>query len=183
MTRICITPAAVTDLPDIVALADARRLAPDSASSDGFLVSDFSHADYVNFQQQARHLLVARIDSKPAGFLLAFGSEDSGPCSTADRWLTERFESPFLTIKQVCVDQRFTRQGVASRLYEFVLQANPQRRLFAAIVLAPPNPSSVKFHERLGFGKLCEIDADDGLRRGVWSREPLASESVQESGQ
>jgi predicted GNAT superfamily acetyltransferase len=184
MTRITIAPAAAWDLPEIVALAGARRLgasSPRSATSDGFLVSNFTVEDYRSFQQQARHLLVARIDSQLAAFLLAFGGEDSAPRSTVDRWLAEHFECPFLIVKQVCVDQQFTRQRIASKLYEHVFQANPRRRLFAAIVLDPPNPSSVKFHERLGFVKLCEIDADDGLRRGVWSREAFAAESVEES--
>ena len=186
MTLISIAPAAAWDLPDIVALAGVRRLEADTrgpAPPDGFLVSDFAIEDYRTFQQQARHLLMARIDEQLAGFLLAFASEDSVHRGTVDRWLAERFERPFLVVKQVCVDQRFTRKGVASRLYQSVFQTNPERHLFAAIVLDPPNPGSVEFHERLGFAKLCEIDADDGLRRGVWSREPFASEIDEETGQ
>jgi predicted GNAT superfamily acetyltransferase len=183
-SRFTIAPADATDLPKIAALAGARRLGANSTEptpSDGFLVSNFTLEDYRKFQQQARHLQVARIDAQFAGFLLAFADADPVPRGSVDRWLAENCELPFLVVKQVCVDVSFTRQGVASRLYESVLQAHPQRRLFAAIVLDPPNPGSVKFHEQLGFGKLCEIDADDGLRRGVWSREPFAHEPIQES--
>ncbi len=101
--------------------------------------------------QAALHWVVEQ-DSKIAAFFLAFrkGSPYDGPIY---RWFTERYDS-FLYIDRIVVDQLHRGSGIGSALYNQVLayaQENKLSLITCEIDIEPPNASSLRFHQKLGF--------------------------------
>ncbi len=168
---------------DISALAgrfQLSSLSPQDARAHGFLVSGFCERDYAAFAKRGDHFYVVLHDTQVVGFLLGYTREEIEPGAVVDRHLADRYQEPFLIIKQICVRPDFAKHGLASRLYDHVARQVPRFRIFAAIVLEPLNLPSIRFHEKLQFEKVLEITPPDGLPRGVWSRQPIEDIHVHE---
>ncbi|MCZ7413639.1 GNAT family N-acetyltransferase [Streptomyces sp. WMMC897] len=156
----------------IVELAASRsldRTDPHEASRSGFLVSGYTADTYRARLKTAEHFYVAVKGADVVGFLLAYSDEALG----AHEWLNHRIRADlggFLVIKQVCVAPRAARQGVASRLYNHVLDQWKTSPVIAAVVAEPPNEASTRFHRRLGFQELVRQTPPDGMPRVVWVR-------------
>ncbi|MEU6845017.1 GNAT family N-acetyltransferase [Streptomyces sp. NPDC046716] len=156
-------------LDSVVALAHERRLDPGDprAGRDGFLVSDYTRADYEARLTTAEHFWVAVKGTDVLGFVLAYSDERVEP----DEWLNHRIKSTlgaFLVIKQICVGRAVARGGVASRLYHQVLESWSGTPVIAAVVSRPYNEASVLFHRKLGFEELTRLTPPDGKERMVW---------------
>ena len=90
-------------------------------------------------------------------FLIAF-DEDGDYDSQNFLWFRERF-ARFLYIDRVVVDAAAQGQGWGRRLYAELVEtaiASGHDRIFAEIIIQPPNPGSLAFHERLGFAAVGE---------------------------
>jgi hypothetical protein len=75
----------------------------------------------------------------------------------------------FVLIKQICTAKSFTRRWHARILYQALKTLRRSSPLYAAIVLFPPNISSIQFHEDAGFIRTFEFkDKDDEFRRAFW---------------
>lgn len=97
-------------------------------------------------------------DAGPAGFLL--GLEGSGlPYESENyRWFSEQYDD-FLYVDRVAVAARAQGRGIGSRLYHaFIDHARSLGidTVCAEVNLRPPNPGSLRFHERAGFTVLGE---------------------------
>jgi len=68
------------------------------------------------------------------------------------KWLTARFDR-FLYLDRVVVAAPARRRGVGRALYDalFAFARDAWPRITLEVNLRPPNPDSVRFHERLGF--------------------------------
>lgn len=89
-------------------------------------------------------------------------------------WLAQRFER-FVYIDRIVVAGHAQGRGLAAALYaELKTQARAggQKRLVCEINLAPPNPGSVAFHEKLGFGQVGQADLSGGKRVGYFACPP-----------
>lgn len=79
------------------------------------------------------------------------------------RWFSERY-AEFLYLDRVVVAERVRGQGVGAMLYDdmhaFARAKWP--RVALEVNLAPPNPGSVRFHERLGYERVGVREYDDG---------------------
>ncbi|OAH16177.1 GNAT family N-acetyltransferase [Streptomyces jeddahensis] len=157
-------------LPDILALAESRRLdAGDAerAEREGFLVSDYTLEDYRARLTTAEHFWVAMKGTEVLGFLLAYSDQRIEP----GEWLNHRIKTTlgaFLVIKQICVSRSCARTGVASRLYHHVLEQWQGTPVIAAVVAEPYNAASTLFHRKLGFEELTRLTPPDGKQRMVW---------------
>ena len=157
-------------VPAVAALARSRSLAGQdvsTASRDGFLVSEYTHATYRERLATAEHFYLAVNGDEAQGFVLAYSDERLAP----DEWLNHRIRARlggFLVIKQVCVAETAARQGIASQLYHHVLGQWSRSPVIAAVVAEPPNHASTAFHRRLGFEVLTELTPPDGRLRQVW---------------
>jgi len=140
------------------------------AERGGFLVSGFSEGVYRHFVDSADFFYVATIDDEPAGFLLAYSRDRIQPDEWLNWRLRERHPDPFVLIKQICVAQRFSSRGIASQLYELIIEQGGELPLFAAVVIDPPNARSIHFHERHGFREVARATPPDGLLRSLWGR-------------
>jgi len=83
------------------------------------------------------------------------------------RWFEERGVR-HQYIDRIVVSPSAKGTGVGRAFYESVFERARERganEVTAEVNLDPPNPSSVAFHERLGFRKLAEQDTKGGTIR------------------
>ncbi|WP_153912325.1 GNAT family N-acetyltransferase [Shewanella sp. TC10] len=90
-----------------------------------------------------------------AGFLLVFNAKTDYD-SVNYQWFDGHFES-FLYIDRVVISDQFQGQGIASMLYQFVVNfaaENEVDNIVAEIDILPPNQGSLSFHQKWGFKQI-----------------------------
>lgn len=92
------------------------------------------------------------------GFLLCLG-EGLAYESANYRWLS-RQRNRFAYIDRICVDEAARGNRIGEKLYFGLFQslAGTKRPFVCEVNKRPPNPGSLRFHERLGFAQIGEED-------------------------
>ena len=160
--------AAIHSLAEDWVLQD---LSPSEAAEKGFLVSNFTPAEYRRFVQTANAFFVLENDSVIEAFILAYTDDRISPDDPVSLSIRDFHPGPFLLIKQICARKGSPLRGSASRLYEHASQSFPELPQYAAVVMEPANTRSIHFHEHHGFHKCYEIQAPDGRLRSIWGRD------------
>lgn len=113
------------------------------------------------FAGNAAYFRVAEISGSIAGFLICMAPEAQYR-SPNFLWLQERYRD-FLYIDRVAVSAHFRRRGIAGALYRDAAATAPSRfqMLACEVNLRPPNPESLRFHERHGFEPVGRQDHGD----------------------
>ncbi|MCB9745183.1 MAG: GNAT family N-acetyltransferase [Alphaproteobacteria bacterium] len=111
-------------------------------------------------------------EDRPQGFLLTLGSGQ--PYQSLNyQWFSARY-TRFAYMDRVVVDAAWRSRGVGGALYaDLDAHAEPGLPFLCEVNLKPPNPASLRFHERLGFRPVGEQDTEGGKKRVVmleWSR-------------
>lgn len=125
----------------------------------------------------ADHAEVVEDDGELVAFLVAF-AEGSPYDSPNYRWYGARHER-FAYVDRVAVAEAHRGTGIAHQLYES-FEAWGRRRgagvLCAEVNTVPPNPRSLRFHERLGFRPVAELEpwADEPGHLVVTVEKPVA---------
>lgn len=105
------------------------------------------------------HFMVAEVDGKQAGFLMAMGPEvdyDSGNFL----WFRERLQD-FTYVDRVIVNPEFRRRGIATGLYRELFARTPHIPTVCEVAIKPDeNSESIPFHEGLGFSARALFSAD-----------------------
>ena len=99
--------------------------------------------------------IVAEVDGRVAGYAYASSFRERA----AYDWDTEL---------SVYVDREYRHLGIGKRLYSALIELLEKQgfvNLYAWITA--PNPESISFHERMGFGHICDIPAI-GYKHGAW---------------
>lgn len=117
------------------------------------------------FAANAFYFRVATIEDRLAGFLIGlrpgldYGSENY-------RWFCKHY-SDFGYIDRVAVAESARRHGVASRLYsDFAATLNGAAEVLACEVnIRPPNESSMRYHESLGFVRVATQETEGGTKK------------------
>jgi len=164
-------------IPEIFAIArdyDRDLLTRTGNTKDGFLVSRYSEEVYQSFLIQADHFYVGLENDVVIGFLLGFSRDLIPELDWVGTQMKARDTRPFILVKQVAIQRSYLGSGLALLLIQYVLERSKNKPLVSVIVAVPPNPRSMKFHERLGFKKVWEATPPDGIPRDVWCREPSA---------
>ena len=110
----------------------------------------------------AVHYRVAEDADGIAGFVICLPS-DAEYWSENHRWFGARYAT-FLYLDRVVVAERVRGQGVGALLYDdmHAFARTQWPRVTLEVNLAPPNPGSVRFHERLGYVRVGEREYDGG---------------------
>lgn len=153
-----ITPA---DVPALLALNNAEAERVNALTADAL-------------EALLRNAFAARMTGDGRGFLIAF-DHATPPQGPNHAWFTAR-ESYFAYIDRVLVMPEGRGQGVARALYEDLARialAEQTGLLVCEVNLAPPNPGSIAFHERLGFTACGEATDPRTGKRVQYMRKPL----------
>jgi predicted GNAT superfamily acetyltransferase len=100
----------------------------------------------------AAYLRVAEQAGKIAAFLLAFRKGDDY-AGVNFRWFAERYDD-FIYVDRIVVAPDFRGQKLADLLYDDIDAFARERgipRVTCEVNAEPPNPVSLRFHERRGF--------------------------------
>ncbi|MEZ5843205.1 MAG: GNAT family N-acetyltransferase [Hyphomicrobiaceae bacterium] len=124
--------------------------------------------------------LVAEADGKVAGFILCL-TEGSDYRSLNYRWIAERYPR-FAYCDRIAIAPEARGAGLGAALYQAAFDrfAGHRDALLCEVNLAPPNPGSLRFHDRLGFRAVGERWSDDRAK-GVVYLERMLSPSAAES--
>ena len=73
----------------------------------------------------------------------------------------------FLYVDRIVVKPSHHRLGLGKRLYEFATQSTHGEYpiLTCEVNVQPPNPDSLRFHEKCGFEGVAEQDTENGTKR------------------
>lgn len=150
---------------------------------DTLLALNNAHAAELSFKTKpdfqrlidAAHVVYA----EPQGLsLLVAMSEASSYDNPNFRWLKDRYQR-FVYIDRVVVDTKAQGKGLARALYtqlETLARGEHRERLVCEINLAPPNPSSDRFHAALGFAPVGQQQLPDRAKTvRYWAKELSAS--------
>ena len=156
MSSLSILPATAADSPDLLSLNEAAIPA----------VNSIPPSKLAHLHAQSTYLGVARDDTgEVAGFLLAL-PETADYDSLNFGWFRRHYPA-FVYIDRIIVSDRARRAGVGSALYRDLEAHIPAGcpLLTCEVNLRPPNPTSLAFHERMGFGPVGEQDTEGGSKR------------------
>lgn len=142
------------DLEDVLALNEAS-------------VPHVSSADLEKmrwFAAGAAYFRVIRQDAGLAGFLIGL-RPGLDYASENYRWFSQNYRR-FGYIDRVAVDPAARRLGVASRLYDDFASTlqNDVPYLTCEVNIRPPNVSSMRFHEKLGFVRVATQETEGGTK-------------------
>lgn len=146
--RMMIRDAEKTDWPAILAL---------NAESVHFL-SPMDEALLAKFAKAASYLRVIEEDGAVAAFLLAFRKGDAY-AGVNFAWFTARYDD-FLYVDRVVVAPQFRGRKLADLFYddlETFACARGISRITCEVNAEPPNPVSLRFHERRGFREVGQV--------------------------
>lgn len=145
MSENILRDAARSDWPSILAL---------NAESVHFL-SPMDEAKLAAWAKASCYLRVVEQGGAVAAFLLGF-RKDADYDSPNFLWFNERFDD-FVYVDRVVVAPTFRGQKLADLLYDDFARFARERgiaRITCEVNVEPPNPVSLRFHERRGFREI-----------------------------
>lgn len=145
-----IRPLVEEDLPAVLALNNAHAAEVNALGADALAA----------LVRVADHALV--VDGA-LGFVIAL-SERTPAQGPNHAWFLAR-QPAFLYVDRVVVAPEARGRGHARRLYEALLAVAGERPLCCEVNVVPPNPTSLAFHERLGFEACGEAEDPRNKKR------------------
>lgn len=117
------------------------------------------------FADHAAYFRVAADAEGIAAFLVGLRA-GSAYLSPNYRWFCAHY-TEFAYVDRVAVAERARRQGLASQLYDdFAALMRPHAAVMTCEVnLRPPNPTSMRFHEKRGFRRVGTQETEGGRKK------------------
>lgn len=136
-----------------IELADlARVLEINNANTPG--VSELTMTELISDIDNSLHALVIDNErSEACAFCITF-APDAPDAGANHRWFAERYKS-FVYLDRIAIDFNHQNRGLGALLYQSVeqrmLNSAEHSLLCCEVNLEPPNPGSLRFHQRIGF--------------------------------
>ncbi|HAS73589.1 MAG TPA: GNAT family N-acetyltransferase [Clostridiales bacterium UBA8960] len=114
---------------------------------------------------QSEVLEVVEVDGEVEAFILTI-IEGKDYDSVNYLWFAERYER-FLYIDRVVVSVKMHGKGLGGMLYKSIFEYAKQKKIpfvTAEIDINPPNPGSLRFHEKNGFSEVGKQTVADGKK-------------------
>ena len=129
------------------------------------------------FLDNAPWFRVALGDGEILGILIGF-FEGATYASENYRWFSNRYER-FAYVDRVAVSRDARRRGIATLLYRDFIANLPAGTPFLTceVNTRPPNPDSIRFHERFGFEKVGSQETENGEKEVALLAKPLTAVS------
>ena len=178
MKIVTATEQLIPRVSDLANECSFEKLSQKERQERGFLFP-YSADEYSVFVRSAVHFYVSEEEDEIRGFLLAHSSDQIEQFGGDIYLHIKRTEKEkFIAVRQVCTRFQYRGQGYAKKLYDHLFKAvekdpaNP-RLAIGFIWRTPPNPSSERFHQKLGFRLIgthsCRYPFGDG-EVGIWAR-------------
>lgn len=109
---------------------------------------------------------VAEVDGSVAAFLIVM-DQSSDYQSDNFVWFQKRYAN-FAYIDRIVVSDGYQKQGLGKRLYDDLFKHCAKAgvsKLACEYNLKPANPTSAKFHQKLGFTEVEQISTDNDKKR------------------
>ena len=144
--------------------ADLQRvLEINNANTPG--VSELTFAELESDLNNSLHALaIVNEQGEVCAFCITFdpGAPDAG---ANHRWFAERYRS-FVYLDRIAIDSNHQNRGLGALLYQAVeqhmLESAEHSLLCCEVNLEPPNPGSLRFHNRLGFTEVGQQSPQHG---------------------
>ena len=161
-----------------IEIADlARVLEINNANTPG--VSALTMSELETDIENCLHALA--IDSEHGevcAFCITF-AQDATDAGDNHRWFAVRFES-FVYLDRIAIDSNHQNRGLGALLYQSVeqrmLDSAEHSMLCCEVNLEPPNPGSMRVHQRIGFTETGQSSPEDANYRVIY-----LSKSISES--
>ncbi len=151
--KITLRNASAEDLDEVLALNEANVPAVGAVSIEKM------HW----FQDHAHYFRVAVAEERLAAFLIGLRPGTTYE-STNYRWFCDNYDD-FAYVDRIAVSEHARRLGLASRLYDDFAAAMTEVEVMTCEVnILPPNPTSMSFHERMGFRQVGTIEYERGAK-------------------
>ncbi len=145
--------ALLEDLDEVLALNEAN------VPAVGDVAIDKMHW----FREHAHYFRVAVAEDRLAAFLIGLRPGTSYESSNY-LWFCQNYDD-FAYVDRIAVAEHARRFGLASRLYDDFATAMAEAEIMTCEVnILPPNPSSMRFHERMGFRQVGTIEYEPGAK-------------------
>ena len=147
-----------------IEIADLERvLEINNANTPG--VSELTFAELESDLNNSLHALaIVNEQGEVCAFCITFdpGAPDAG---ANHRWFAERYRS-FVYLDRIAIDSNHQNRGLGALLYQAVeqhmLESAEHSLLCCEVNLEPPNPGSLRFHNRLGFTEVGQQSPQHG---------------------
>ena len=144
--------------------ADLQRvLEINNANTPG--VSELTFAELESDLNNSLHALaIVNEQGEVCAFCITFdpGAPDAG---ANHQWFAERYIS-FVYLDRIAIDSNHQNRGLGALLYQAVeqhmLKSAEHSLLCCEVNLEPPNPGSLRFHNRLGFTEVGQQSPQHG---------------------
>ena len=136
-----------------IEIADfARVLEINNANTPG--VSELTMSELETDIENCLHALaIDNEHGEVCAFCITF-APDAPDAGANHRWFAERYES-FVYLDRIAIDSTHQNLGLGALLYQTVeqrmLDSAEHSLLCCEVNLEPPNPGSLRFHQRIGF--------------------------------
>lgn len=167
-----------SDLLGIIALQKknlAIGLSQEEIDSQGFVTVVHAFEDLKKMNDM-EYSIVAKVEDQVIAYLLAMTvrSRFEFPVLYPMFEVFEKIayrgrfvaEANYLVVGQVCVDKAYRGQGILDACYAAYKAYFKDKYDFAITEIAKTNPRSIRAHERIGFERIHEYVAPDGV---AWS--------------
>ena len=139
-----------------IEIADlARVLEINNANTPG--VSELTMSELETDIENGLHALaIDNEHGEVCAFCITFdpGAPDAG---ANHQWFAERYKS-FVYLDRIAIDSNHQNRGLGALLYQSVeqhmLNSAEHTLLCCEVNLEPPNPGSLRFHQRIGFAEV-----------------------------
>ena len=129
-----------------------RVLEINNANTPG--VSELTMAELQTDLKNSLHALaIDNEHGKVCAFCITF-AQDASDAGDNHRWFAERYKS-FVYLDRIAIDSDYRNRGLGALLYQQVEQQMSDSAVHSLLCcevnLEPPNPGSLRFHQRIGF--------------------------------
>ena len=141
----------------------ARVLEINNANTPG--VSQLTMAELqTDFENSLHALAIDNEHGEVCAFCITF--DPNTPDAGANhRWFAERYKS-FVYLDRIAIDSKHQNRGLGTLLYQAVeqrmLDSAEHSLLCCEVNLEPPNPGSLRFHQRIGFSEVGQQSPQHG---------------------
>ena len=137
---------------NIVSTDVTRVLEINNANTPG--VSELTLSELETDLSNSLHALaIDNEHGEVCAFCITF-DPDAPDAGANHRWFADRYES-FVYLDRIAIDSNHQNRGLGALLYQSVeqlmLDSAEHSLLCCEVNLEPPNPGSLRFHERIGF--------------------------------